>query len=59
MQVTSVVQLPDGKTVKFDAELGDKEFGWIFNVGLTHLIMKGAINPDLYKEEEPKSVIVQ
>ena len=58
MFVTSVVQKPDGKNIKFEADLTEKEFAFIFNQGLNLLLAKGAIKPEYLKEEEIKSVLV-
>ena len=58
MFVTSVVQKPDGKNIKFEADLTQKEFAFIFNQGLNLLLAQGAIKPEYLKEEEIKSVLV-
>jgi hypothetical protein len=58
MFVTSVVQKPDGKNIKFEADLTEEEFAFIFNQGLNLLLAQGAIKPEYLKEEDKSGIVL-
>jgi len=58
MFVTSVVQKPDGETIKFEAELSEQEFSFIFNQGLNLLLAQGAIKPEYLKPVDKKEIVL-